>query len=332
MRKKLLAPSLQKGDTIGFFSPSTPATSFAYKRFERAKKFLIAEGYKLKAGALTGKKDFYRSGSIKDRAEELNTLIRDPSVRCIMSTIGGMVSNSILPYIDYQALKNDPKIIIGYSDVTALLFGIYAKTGLITYYGPALVSSFGEIGYFLNKTNQYFDAVVAQPKYPYLIENPKFWTEEYIDWEQQSTEKEKTANQLVTLHSGKATGRLIAGNLNTLSGIIGSEYMPEIEFGDILMIEDAFKTAAAVERSFSHLKLLGFFDRIGGLILGKHEHFDDQGSGRKSYEIMMEVIGEAKIPILAEYDCSHTHPMITLPIGSWVTLDADKQQLTIESV
>ncbi|HAS3151713.1 TPA: LD-carboxypeptidase, partial [Vibrio cholerae] len=93
---------------------------------------------------LTGKSDYYRSGSIRERAEELNQLIRDPNVRCIMSTIGGNNSNSLLPYIDYEALRNDPKIIIGYSDVTALLLGIYAQTGLITFYGPALVASFGE--------------------------------------------------------------------------------------------------------------------------------------------------------------------------------------------
>ncbi|MFA0349917.1 LD-carboxypeptidase, partial [Vibrio sp. 10N.222.55.C6] len=93
---------------------------------------------------LTGESEGYRSGSIQARAEELNQLIRDPDVRCIMSTIGGNNSNSLLSYIDYDALRDDPKIIVGYSDATALLLGIYAKTGLVTFYGPALVASFGE--------------------------------------------------------------------------------------------------------------------------------------------------------------------------------------------
>jgi len=330
--KNIVAPALKKGDTIGFFSPSTPATTFAFKRFERAKNFLISKGFKLQAGSLTGLSDHYRSGSIKERAEELNSLIRDPKVRCIMATMGGMVSNSMLPYIDYEALKKDPKIIIGYSDVTAILFGIYTQTGLITYYGPALVSSFGEIGYFLNQTYQYFNDVIATPSFPYKIKNPEFWTEDYVDWQQQTMEKTKTKNALVTLNAGQATGRLIAGNLNTFDGIYGSKYMPEIHQGDILLIEDSFIDAATVERSFSHLKLCGVFDRIDGLIVGKHEKFDDKGSGRAHYQILMEVIGDTKCPILAEYDCSHTHPMITLPIGSRVHLDATKQQLTILSL
>jgi len=329
---KLVAPALKKGDTIGFFSPSTPATSFAIKRFERAKNFLNAQGYKLKSGSLTAKSDHYRSGSIKDRVDELNALIRDPNVRCIMSTMGGMVSNSMLPYIDYDALKKDPKIIIGYSDVTAILFGIYAKTGLITYYGPALVSSFGEMGYFLEETYTYFQDIVETPKLPYKIENPKFWTEDYIDWQKQSQEKTKTANKLITLNPGKVTGRLIAGNLNTISGIFGSPYMPKINKGDILLIEDSFKDAADIERSFSHLLISGVFDLIGGLILGKHEKFDDRGTKRMPYDVMMEVITKPQFPILAQYDCSHTHPMITLPIGCIATLDASAQSLTIEHI
>jgi len=328
----IVAPLLKKGDTIGFFSPSTPATSFAFKRFERAKLFLETKGYRLQAGSLTGMSDHYRSGSIKTRAEELNALIRDPKVRCIMATMGGMVSNSILPYIDYQALKKDPKIIIGYSDVTALLFGIYAKTGIVTYYGPALVSSFGEIGYFLEQTYQYFFDIVGKPELPYTIKNPDYWTEDYIDWQEQTEEKSKNPNKLITLNAGKATGRLIAGNLNTISGIFASPYMPDINQGDILLIEDSFQDAATVERSFSHFKISGIFERIGALILGKHEKFDDQGTGRKPYQILMEVLGIPNIPILAEYDCCHTHPMITLPIGSIATLDAGKQNITIESI
>lgn len=327
----IVPPLLKKGDTIGFFSPSTPATSFAHKRFARAKDFLQQQGFKLKAGKLTGKKDYYRSASIQERVEELNELIRDPNVRCIMSTIGGMVSNSMLPYIDYEALKRDPKIIIGYSDVTALLMGIYQKTGIATYYGPALVASFGEIGYFLNKTYDYFVNAAVAPTYPYVIENPEYWTEEYLDWQKQDSEKPRTKNQLVTINDGKASGRLLVANLNTLSGIFGTEYMPEIQQGDILLLEDSFKDAAHTERSTSHLLLAGVFDRIGGLVIGKHEHFDDQGSGRTCYDVMMEVIGKRNYPILAQYDCAHTHPMITLTMASQVTLDATKQQLTVLS-
>ena len=116
-----------------------------------------------------------------------------------------------------------------------------------------------------------------------------------------------------------------------MQGIWGSPYMPTIEKGDILLIEDSLKDAATIERSFNLLKLNGVFDRIGGLILGKHELFNDNGSGRKPYDILKEVIGDLTFPILAEFDCCHTHPMLTLPIGTWVTLDATNQTVTLVS-
>ncbi|MCC4820412.1 LD-carboxypeptidase, partial [Vibrio lentus] len=136
-------------------------TVFAPNRFARAKRYLEKQGFILVEGSLTGESEGYRSGSIQARAEELNQLIRDPDVRCIMSTIGGNNSNSLLPYIDYDALRNDPKMIIGYSDATALLLGIYAKTGLVTFYGPALVASFGEFPPLVDETFQSFTDILC---------------------------------------------------------------------------------------------------------------------------------------------------------------------------
>ena len=326
----MIAPRLRKGDAIGIFSPSSPATATAVKRYERGKNYLISKGFRLIEGSLCGKRDFYRSGSIAERVSELNDLIRNPDVRCIMSSIGGMNSNSLLPYIDYDALRKDPKIIIGYSDVTAVLFAIYAQTGLVTYYGPAVVSSFGELPPYVDETFNYFESVVTDKEaLPYVLPTPDIWTDEFIDWESQDRSKKGTENKLVTVHCGKAEGRLIAGNLNTMEGFWASEYFPEIRKGDILLIEDSLKDAATIERSFAMLKLNGVFDLIGGLVLGKHEQFDDRGSGRKPYEILEEVIGNTSIPVLAEFDCCHTHPMLTVPIGSYVCLDADRRQLTI---
>ncbi|GAA0179588.1 hypothetical protein SH2C18_24290 [Clostridium sediminicola] len=166
---------LEIGDCIGIFSPSSPITYTMPKRFERAKTFLEAKGFKIIEGSLTGKCDYYRSGTIKKRVEELNDLIRNPEVKCIMSTIGGTNSNSILPYIDYEAFRKNPKIIIGYSDITAILLAIYAKTGISTFYGPALVASFGEFPSFVDYTYDYFkDIVIEDTPIPYEIPMPDF--------------------------------------------------------------------------------------------------------------------------------------------------------------
>lgn len=101
--------------------------------------------------------DSYRSGTPKERASELNELIRNPTIKLIMSTIGGANSNSILPYIDYEAFKANPNIVVGYSDATAVLLSLYAKTGIPTFYGPSLIPSFGEFEPLVYDTYQYFE-------------------------------------------------------------------------------------------------------------------------------------------------------------------------------
>ncbi|MEJ6015089.1 S66 family peptidase [Aeromonas caviae] len=327
----LKPPGLNPGDTIGFFSPSSAATAWAPNRFARAKAYLAAQGFELKAGSLTGEQDHWRSGSIAARAAELNALIRDPQVRAIMSVIGGSNSNSLLPYLDFDALKRDPKIVIGYSDVTALLLGIHAQTGLVTFYGPALVASFGELSPLVDETLAGFLSVcmAGGASLPHRLPTPTQWTEERLDWEHQTRAKQCWPNRLISVGTGRVRGRLIGGNLNTLAGIWGSPFMPSIERGDILLLEDSLKTAETVERAFTHLKLCGMFDRIGALVLGKHELFNAQGSGKRPLDILLEVVGEPTFPILAEYDCAHTHPMLTLPLGIKAELDLDAQSLTL---
>ena len=331
-KQTLLAPPLRTGDTIGFFSPSSPVTMTAPNRFNRAKSFLEKKGFRLKAGNLTGLSDYYRSGTIKERADELNTLIRDPEVSCIMSTIGGSNSNSLLPYLDYQTLRENPKIIIGYSDATALLAGIYARTGLVTFYGPALVASFGEFPPLVNETYQSFCELLMQPRSgPYHYCLPKKWTDERLNWDNIEPVRPKILyeNNCRFLGAGIIEGRVIGGNLNTLSGIMGSQWMPEIHEGDILFIEDSLKDIATVERSFSMLKVNGILDKVSAIILGKHELFDSSNTGRQPAEVLQEVLENKPLPLIDGFDCCHTHPMLTLPLGVPLSIDFDKCTVAI---
>ncbi len=337
-------PLLNPGETIGVFSPSSPVTAWAPRRTERGRRFLEAKGFKVRMGSLTGASDFWRSGTAEARADELNRLLRDPDVRCVMSAIGGSNANALLPFIDYDAFRRDPKPVIGYSDVTAILFGLYARTGIGTFYGPALSASFGEFAPQVEETWASFaDIVMGLGQRPYAYPRPSTWTDEWLDWEEQDRAKQSRPNAWLTLRPGRACGRLLACNLNTLHGIWGTPWMPEIRPGDLLLIEDSMKSAADVERSFTHLALAGVFDRIGGLILGKHELFDDQKSGRKVFEILHEVLlnhARSKatadafstfkgFPVLAEFDACHTHPMLTMPIGAEVELDATDQRVVL---
>lgn len=316
--------------TIGIFSSSSPISATVPVRYDRGKDYLQSKGHTVVDGMLWRKQDSYRSGSIRERAEEFNSLLYDDRIDILMSSIGGNNTNSDLPYVDYDFLKSHPKIIIGYSDTTALLLAIYAKTGVHTFYGPALASSFGELPPFVDWTYEYFCKLVTDNmNVPYTFPQPKCWTDEYLDWKSQDRSKEPRENAWHCIHAGVAEGRLIGGNLNTMEGIFGTEYMPEIQQGDILLLEDSLKDASTVERSFSLLKLAGTFDKAAGIILGKHELFDDCGTGRKPIDILLEVIGEPKIPILADFDCCHTHPMLTMPIGCKVRLDAENASVML---
>ena len=326
----MLSPTLRCGDTVGIISPSTPISAVCPKRYNRGISYLKSRGFKVKEGILAGRSDFYRSGTIEERAEEINSFIRDKEVRCIMSSIGGMNSNSLLPYLDYEALAKDPKVIVGYSDVTALLLGIYAKTGITTFYGPAQTASLGEFPPFVDETFESFMDIAGKSiSLPYTYPTPQNWTEEFIPWETQDRGKTGISNELITASGGKAEGRLIGGNLNTMDCIIGTPFMPQIKEGDILFIEDSLKDISDEERSLSHLKLSGILNKVGGIILGKCEGFDDRHSGRFPEDVLLEILGKPHIPILSRFDCGHTHPMLTLPIGAKIKLDADKKEVTI---
>lgn len=316
--------------TVGVFSSSSPISATVPVRYERGKQFLEGKGFRVVDGALYGQQDGYRSGSIRQRAEEFNALLYDPNIQILMAAIGGMNTNSILPYIDYDYLRQHPKIIIGYSDTTALLLGIYAKTGLTTFYGPALASSFGEFPPFVDETFDSFQAMVCQRlSLPYQYPTPAAWTDEFINWSTQDRGKTPVDNEWLCVQPGTVRGRLIGGNLNTMNGFFGTEYMPEIRPGDILLLEDSLKDASIIERSFSLLKLAGVFDKVGGILLGKHEKFDDCGTGRMPHEILLEVLNGQTLPILAQFDCCHTHPMLTLPIGCEIELDASNRRVTL---
>lgn len=319
---------LQKGDKIGIFSSSYPTTVLAKERYTRAKAFLENKGFEIVEGSLTGKEDFYRSGTPKARAEELNALLRDPSIKMIMSSIGGTNSNSILPYIDYAAFRNAPKMVVGYSDTTAILLALFAKTNIPTFYGPALIPSFGEFEPLVQDTYDYFKRYFCHPTLPYTIKKSAVWSDERLNWLEFEKPKTLYENEWIAVHEGIVEGRLIGGNNNTMYGFIGTPFFPEIKHGDILLIEDSLKDASTVEKNMAMLKLHGIFDKVGAIVLGKHELFDDEGTGRTPLDLLLEELDGKSIPILAEVDCAHTHPMFPLAIGKNIRVNTIEKTIT----
>lgn len=319
---------LQIGQGIGIFSPSAPATVTADVRFMRAKQFLENKGFHIIEGSLTGKHDHYRAGSPKERAAEFNELVMRDDVHMIMSTIGGTNSNSMLPYIDYEAFRKNPKIVVGYSDATALLLALYAKTDVPTFYGPALIPSFGEFPPLVDVTYRYFEQFFCMPTLPYTVERASTWSDEVVNWQHFERPKALYTNEWLSHGEGVVTGRLIGGNNNAIYGTIGTPYFPAIEHGDILLIEDTMKHPSVVEKNMAMLKLHGVFDRVHAILLGKHEQYDDAGTNKQPLDILLEQLDGKRIPILANIDCAHTHPMFPLAIGKKVTVDISNKTMT----
>ena len=314
-----MVSGLKKGDTIGVFSPSRPITAEAPEAVKKAVRFLEKNGYYVKMGRLTGRSDWYRSGSVEERADELNELIHDDSVTCLMASMGGYVSGSLLPYIDYTYFREHPKLIVGHSDVTALLVGIYAQTNITTLYGTNLVTAFGRCEEYATESLHWLEKAGSRESFVYSM--PPFYSDEAVDLEILPRHEKKLANAWKVVSKGKASGRLIGGNLNTLVTLFGSPYMPKIREGDILFFENVGEYADACERYMYQLKNCGVLDKISGLIIGKHREYKDMGTGRSETDICLEIMGERRLPILSEFDCGHMSPVLTLPIGRIAQLD-----------
>lgn len=310
--------------TIGFCSPSTPITAISPIRFKRAQKFLTSKGIQLIAGNLTTKRDAYRSGSIRQRADEVNELIRNNCVDIIMTTIGGTNTNSILPYIDYDYLNDHPKTFVGYSDATALLLAVQTQApNCRVLYGPALVAGFGEWSPFVDETwTRFYQIITANKDDEVVIDTPQFWDDEALNWNTFERPKQQRPNQWQYIGSPVLSGRIIGGNLNTIYGILASRYFPQLSKNDLLFIEDAEKDASTVEKNFAMLKVAGVFDRVKGIILGKHALFDPEGSTRKPIDILEEVLDGQDMPVIYDYDSCHTVPMITTPLGAQAVINA----------
>ena len=319
---------INKGSTIGVFSPSYSIIYDSPESAGRAEDFLLENGFRVKHGKLWGKKNAFRTGTPQERADEFNSLLHDPEVDILMASVGGIVTNGMLPYIDYEYYARDPKPVIGMSDVTTLVLALYAKAGVPTYYGTNFVTSYARLSPYRDIALKCLcDVLNFEESYEYQA--PEYYSDVVIEWEKPLKEEKRIPNRLVTLHGGKVSGRLIGGNLWALINVWGTPYMPEIRQGDILFIEDTQADADLVECHLGHLKICGVFEKLGGLIIGKNRDYNDCETGMTYCDLIYDYIGRPDIPVLAECDFSHCAPMLTIPIGITAELDADKQKIRL---
>ncbi|MFS4459247.1 S66 peptidase family protein [Bdellovibrio sp. HCB2-146] len=336
MQASIVKPkALRPGDTIGVFTPSAPSYTSNDELFTNGLEALKKQGFKIKLGSLTEKRNSqgYRSGTPEERAKEFMALIQDPEVRCLISTIGGNNSASMIPHLDFARIRQERKIICGFSDVTSLHLAILKYSGLVTVYGPSVMCWFGDWEGISESTDWWLEAVMKHQQGSRVVVSPARWSNHLRRWDNgdwKNIPREwKTNEGWTVLNPGRVEAPVLAVNLNTLMTAAGTSYWPDLR-GKVLLIEDMYAPLSRTERLLQHLKLVGGLDQIGGLIVGKPENYDQEGAPFGYDELIKEVVGPRKYPIVSNFDCSHTVPMISIPQMTPVRLTAEGQTAQFE--
>jgi muramoyltetrapeptide carboxypeptidase len=290
---------LKKGATIGLCAPAGPSHDLT--EIDGFKKFLIEKGFKVKEGKYIRKHLGYFTSTDAQRAEEFMELIEDSSIDAIFFTRGGWGCARLLDLLDYNIIQKNPKIILGFSDISSLLIAITHKTGLITFHGPNGNASW------------------EQPSYQWI--EKLLFSENSVLFEA----KGMLTNIQKTIISGIAEGVLIGGNLSVLCGIIGSKYVPSWE-NKILFLEEVAEEPYRVDRMLTQLKLNGVFDQLSGVVLGQFKKCiaEEPNWAFTVEEVLEQHFGNLKIPVFSNAPVGHVKDKYILPIGQKVQIDADK--------
>ena len=328
-----LPRNLAKGDTIGIICPASPFPAWYPRRFARAVHNLESKGYRVKIGAHVRDKLGHKAGTREGRLADIHSMYEDDSVRLVMTVLGGYNANELLDDLDYGLVQKDPKGLIGYSDITALHLAIQAKTGLTTFYGPHLMSQFGEYPDVLPYTFENFLRIVSNPVPAGPIQPSAEWTEERLEYDEQD-DRARTMQPSTgwkTIRPGTATGPLIGGEINTLVIQTRTEYMPQLD-GALFFWEDYGSTLAWVDRFLANLRTKGVFERINGMLVGRTltAGFKPSPTGIGLDKIILENTRGYDFPIMMNMDFGHTDPQMTLPIGVRATMRAEDKYLSID--
>jgi muramoyltetrapeptide carboxypeptidase len=295
-QKPIRPPRLNPEDTIGFVAPASP---FDSKFFLQGVRTVESMGFRTRVNDEIFEKTGYLAGSDGHRARLINRLFKDPTINAIFCARGGFGSMRILPLVDYDLIRENPKVFIGFSDITALLAAITTRSGLISFHGPVVTTLSGASEMTCNAL---LKAVSSEMP---------------LEFQPVSG---------VVVQAGRAQGPLIGGNLTTLCHLLATPF--ETRFKNcILLLEDRGEALYRIDRMLFQMKLAGCFDGIAGLVLGS---FEGCGSLDGIYKIFQEYFQEIPVPILAGFDTGHGEQNLTIPLGIDVTLDTDKQLLVFD--
>lgn len=322
---KIFPEKLKSGDEVRVIAPSRSMAILSEEAKNIANKRFTELGLKLSFGKHINEIDEFDSSSIESRIEDLHEAFRNKNVKGIVTVIGGFNSNQLLKYVDWELVKNNPKILIGFSDITALNNAIFAKTGLVTYSGPHY-SMFGQKLHF-DYTLEYFKKCLMEDK-PFTIGPSDYWSDDLWYSDQNKRELIKNAGYLI-INEGETEGTILGANLCTFNLLQGTEYFPDME-GSILFIEDDYETVPhTFDRDLQSLIHLPNFNKVKGLVIGRF-----QKKSNVTDDMLIKIIKTKKelnsIPVVANVDFGHSDPKITFPIGGEARLVVDKEKTLVK--
>lgn len=315
--KKLFPQKLQTGDEVRVIAPSHSLSIISQNIRTIANSRFSDLGLKISFGKHVEETDEFASSSIRSRIEDLRDAFRDQNIKAVFAVIGGFNSNQLLRYIDWELIKANPKFFCGYSDTTVLQNAIYAKTGLVTYSGPAY-STFGQEIYF-DYTLEYVKKCLFTDE-AFDIQPSEHWTDDFW-WKNQKQRNLIKNDGLWIINQGSAKGTILGGNLGTLNLLQGTEYFPNLK-GSILFLEDDEESRPHhFDRDLQSLIHLPSFVGVQGLIIGRFQKISNI-----TRNLLTKIIKTKReldhIPVVANVDFGHTSPLITFPIGGEAKIDA----------
>lgn len=307
----LKARGLKPGDTIALIAPAGPAE---LSRLRKYAALLEKEGYKVLVPAGGERKVGYLGGTDEERAEEFNAALRDPRIRAIMPVRGGFGLTRILDRIDYAALRKDPKIVTGFSDLTGFHLAASGKARVITFHSPMPMYE------LWNEEPPYAFAASSFRRAVFAASYPKGETGYMV-----ALPDDRPAP--VKVVGGRARGQLIGGNLTLICSTLGTPYEIEAE-RKLLFLEDTNEAPYRIDRSLSQLRLAGVLDDVSGVILGDFTSKNAE-EAKDINRVLHEYFDRAKVPVLMGFPVGHQAHNATLPIGASAELDADKGTLRL---
>jgi muramoyltetrapeptide carboxypeptidase len=291
---KILKPhALKKGDVIGICAPASAIENTG--RFDRGVRYLERLGYRVELGKNIFRRRGYLAGTDRQRADDINALFRNKQVKAIFAARGGYGCQRLLPLIDYRIVRANPKILVGYSDITALHLGIFAKTGLVGFSGPMVASDFGKK--FDGPAEERFWRSVTSTHHLPPIE---------------ASRPVRLASPIQTVSSG----RILGGNLSLVASAVGTPYFPSIG-GILLLLEEIDERPYRIDRLLQQMSLAGLFRRTSGLVLGTFVGCTPQ-KGKSSlslHQMFAEIFSKYPHPVASEIRYGHIRNSLTVPIG-----------------